>query len=236
MAALQESSVSIDGKGALWKFGKAATADRFERMNTIELADALGQFGTSTVYEAASKIGDMSPSIRPIVAGAKLAGVAVTIRIWPGDTLGVLRAIDKAAPGSVLVIDAGGTERAAVWGGTSSLACVVRGVRGCVTNGSVRDIDEINALKFPVFAAGISPRGTMKNHPGWHGLLLSVGDCPVVNGDIILGDSDGVLVVRAADAKQVLERAHQQDEKERERNDRVRSGESLASILGLPKA
>jgi 4-hydroxy-4-methyl-2-oxoglutarate aldolase len=203
-------------------------------MDRIELADALGQFGTSTVYEAAGKIGDMSPCIRPIAAGVKMAGVAITIRIWPGDTLGVLRAIDRATPGSVLVVDAGGTERAAVWGGTSSLACGARGVRGCVTNGSVRDVDEITALKFPVFAAGISPRGTMKNHAGWQGISVSVGDCVVNDGDIILGDTDGVLVVAAAEAERVLERARLQGDRERERNRRAQAGETLASILGLP--
>jgi 4-hydroxy-4-methyl-2-oxoglutarate aldolase len=205
-------------------------------MHAIDLAEALGQFGTSTVYEAAGKIGDMSPRIRPIVPGTKLAGVAITVRIWPGDTLGVLRAIDKATAGSVLVIDAGGTERAAVWGGTSSSACIARGVRGCVTNGCVRDVDEMTALKFPVFAAGVSPRGTLKNHPGWHDIPVSVGDCVVNSGDIVLGDSDGVLVLPAQGAEQVLERARIQDERQRERDRRALVGEDLASILGLPKA
>jgi 4-hydroxy-4-methyl-2-oxoglutarate aldolase len=205
-------------------------------MDAVALADALSQFGTSTLYEAAGKIGDMSPAIRPIVPGAKLAGIALTIRTWPGDTLGVLRAIDKAQPGSVLVIDAGGTDRAAVWGGTSSSACVARGVRGCVTNGCVRDVDEIVGLKFPVFAAGVSPRGTLKNHPGWHGISISVGDCVVDSGDIVIGDSDGVLVLPIEGAQQVLERARIQDETQRERDRRALAGESLATILGLPKA
>jgi 4-hydroxy-4-methyl-2-oxoglutarate aldolase len=205
-------------------------------MEAIELADALGQFGTSTVYEAAGKIGDMSPAIRPIVPGLKIAGIALTIRIWPGDTLAVLRAVDRAKAGSVIVVDAGGTDRAAVWGGTSSRACVARGVRGCVTNGCVRDVDDLVELKFPVFAAGVSPRGTLKNHPGWHDISISVGDCVVNSGDIILGDSDGVLVVPAKDAQQILDRAALQDKAQRERDTRARSGEDLCAILGLPRA
>lgn len=205
-------------------------------MSAVALADALLKFGMATVYEAAGKIGDMGPVIRQIVPGVKLAGIAQTVRVWPGDTLGVLRAIDAAAAGSVLVIDAGGTERAAVWGGTSSLACVARGVRGCVTNGSVRDVDEIAELKFPVFAAGVSPRGTVKNHAGWHGIPVSVGDCVVNSGDIVLGDSDGVVVVPAQYAEQVLDRARSQDVAQRERDRRVRAGEPLATVLGLPKA
>ena len=205
-------------------------------MDPIEIADALAAFGTSTVYEAAGKIGDMSPAIRAIVPGVRLAGIAVTLRTWPGDTLGVLHAVDRAQAGSVLVIDAGGTDRAAVWGGTSSLACLARGVRGCVTNGSVRDVDEIVALKFPVFAAGISPRGTQKNHPGWPGIPISVGDCVVNTGDIVIGDGDGVLVLPARGAETVLEKAKEQDRRQRERDGRARNGEPLCSILGLAKA
>ncbi len=204
-------------------------------MDAVALADALAQLGTATVYEAAGKVGDMSPAIRPIIAGLKLAGIALTIRVWPGDTLGVLRAIDTAPPGSVLVIDAGGTDRAAVWGGTSSSASVARGLRGCVTNGCVRDVDEIAELQFPVFAAGVSPRGTLKNHPGWHGIPISVADCVVNTGDIVIGDSDGILVLAAEGAERVLERARAQDAIQRERDQRARAGEPLATILGLPK-
>lgn len=205
------------------------------RMDAIEIADALAEFGTSTVYEAAGKMGDMSPAIRSIVPGVKLAGVASTLRIWPGDTLGVLQAVDRAKAGSVLVIDAGGTERAAVWGGTSSIACMKRGVRGCVTNGSVRDVDEMVEMRFPVFAAGVCPRGTQKFHPGWPGIPVSVGDCVVNNGDIILGDSDGVLVLPMKGADVVLEKAREQDAKQREREARVRNGEELCVVLGLAK-
>lgn len=205
-------------------------------MNLLEVADALGRLGTSTVYEAAGKTGDMGPVIRQIVPGTRFAGTAVTLRIWPGDTLGVLHAIDKAPAGSVLVIDSGGTERAAVWGGTSSLACMARGIRACVTNGSVRDVDEMVELKFPIYAAGISPRGTMKNHPGWHGLPISVGDCVVNNGDIVIGDSDGVLVVSPQGIEEVLAKARLQDQKQRDRDERAKNGEALAAILGLSKA
>ncbi len=204
-------------------------------MDAIAIAYALGRLGTSTVYEAAGKIGDMGPAIRQIIPGTRFAGLAVTVRVWPGDTLAVLRAIDSAPAGSVIVVDAGGTDRAAVWGGTSSLSCVVRGVRACVTNGSVRDVDEIIGLRFPVYAAGVSPRGTLKNHPGWRGIPISVGDCVVNNGDIVIGDSDGVLVVPMKDAAEILVKAEAQGRKQHERDARARNGESLASIVALPK-
>ena len=70
----------------------------------------------------------MAPKIWPVVPGVKLAGVALTIRVWPGDTLAVLRTIDNSPAGTVIVIDAGENDSAAVWGGTSCKASIVRGI------------------------------------------------------------------------------------------------------------
>ena len=108
-----------------------------------------------------------------------MAGTAYTVKVVPGDTLAVLRAIAQAPSGIVLVIDAGGTDRITVWGGTSSLAAQRRGLAGMATNGSIRDVEEIQELGFPVFAAGVSVRGTVKSHPGWTGIPVSVGEVPV---------------------------------------------------------
>jgi 4-hydroxy-4-methyl-2-oxoglutarate aldolase len=77
-------------------------------MGRIDLADAFGRLPTATLYEVAGKRGDMAPTIRPVVPGVKLAGFALTLRVWPDDTLAVLRAIDRAPSGSVIVVDAGG--------------------------------------------------------------------------------------------------------------------------------
>lgn len=203
-------------------------------MSQIHLADALGEFSTATLYEAAGKRGDMIPKIRPVVPRVKLSGIALTIRVWPGDTLAVLRAIDRASPGSVIVVDAGECDSAAVWGGTSSKASALRSIRGCVTNGCVRDVDEIVELGFPVYSAGISPRGTMKNHAGWTNVPVSVGGVTVCPGDIVIGDSDGVVVVAATEAEGVLARARAQRAKEIDRDARVKAGEPLAKILDLP--
>ena len=88
--------------------------------------------------------------------------------------------------------------------------------------------------RFPVFAGGISPRGTQKNHPGWTGVQISVGDVAVNPGDIVIGDTDGVVVIALADAEQVLARAQAQRAEESDRDARVNAGESLTKILELP--
>ena len=205
-------------------------------MTPLETAEALGRYPTATIYEAAGKRGDMAPDIRPVVPGVPLWGIAYTVKTFPSDTTAVIRALDDAPAGSVLVIDAGGTERAAVWGGTSSLVSRMRGLAGCVTNGCVRDVDDLAAAGVAVYAAGIAPRGTLKNHEGWRGIPVSVGGVSVAPGDVLVGDGDGVVVVPAADAGAVCERARAQREAEEARDARVRAGEKLATILGLAPA
>ena len=202
-------------------------------MTPQQIAETLGRYRTATLYEAAGKTGDMAPDIRPIVPGISFSGIAYTVRTLPGDSTGVVRALDDAAPGSVLVIDAGGTERAAVWGGTSSLVCGMRGLTGCVTNGCVRDTDDLVAAGIAVYAAGVAPRGTLKNHEGWRGIPVSVGGVAVSPGDYVIGDGDGVVVIPAADGEAICGRAEAQREMEEARDARVRNGESLASVLGL---
>ena len=202
-------------------------------MNHKTLAHPLSGFPTSTIYEAAGKLGDMEPTIRPIVQGARIAGPAFSVKCFVGDNRPVLRAIDLAQPGDVLVIDVGGTERATAWGGTSSLAAQLRGLGGCVTNGAVRDLNELTRIGFPVFAMGVSVRGTVKFHPGWIGIPVSVGGVAVRPSDWVFGDADGIVVVPFERAGEVFEKATAQRLKEEEIEQRLRAGESVTHIFGI---
>ena len=202
-------------------------------MTPIKIAETLGQYPTATLYEAAGKRGDMSPVIRPIVPNSSIFGIAYTVKTFPSDSTAVIRALDQAPPASVLVIDSGGTNRAAVWGGTSSLVSSMRGLAGCITNGSVRDTDDIIKTGIPVYATGISPRGTLKNHEGWSNISVSVGGVSVSPGDFIIGDSDGIIVISKRDGEEICKKAKVQRENEVARDIRVQNGEKLASIIGL---
>lgn len=193
--------------------------------------EILKSLPVATVYEAAGKLGDVSPVIRPMVEGARIAGPAFTVKTMPGDNLVVFRAIDEAPPGSVIVIDGGGSQRVTIWGGSSTLAAHTKGLAGCVTNAAVRDLDEIRELRFPVFAAGSAVRGTSKGHPGWIGLTVSIGDAVVRPGDIILGDADGLLVVPAERAEEIAGKAIEKRRDEMAKETRIRNGEALKQIF-----
>ncbi|MDI3470554.1 MAG: hypothetical protein OJF62_002617 [Pseudolabrys sp.] len=200
---------------------------------TDDIVAALGGLPTATIYEAAGKWGDVAANIRPIVDGLRLCGRAFTVKAMPGDNLVVFRAIEEARAGSVLVIDAGGTDRATIWGGTSTCACVAKGIKGCVTNAAVRDIPQIRGLNFPVYAAGINVRGTVKSHPGWTQVPISFGEVPVKPGDIVIGDEDGLVIVAAERAEEVAKKAAEKHRSDQEREARILRGEPIRAVLKL---
>jgi 4-hydroxy-4-methyl-2-oxoglutarate aldolase len=187
----------------------------------------------ATVYEAAEKFGDMDPMIRCLTPGARMAGPAFTLRTKPGDNLGVFLAIDEAPEGSVLVIDGGGTLKVTIWGGTSTLSALQKKLAGCVTNAGVRDHEEIIESKFPVFAPGVTVRGTVKNHKGWIGVPVCVGDVLISPGDFVVGDADGVVVVPADKVEKVAAAAVEQRQKEMGWDKRIRAGEPGKKVMGL---
>lgn len=191
----------------------------------------LGTLPTATIYEAAGKRGEVAANIRPIVEGVRVFGRAFTVKAMPGDNLVVFRAIDEAPAGSVLVIDAGGTDGATIWGGTSTCACVAKKINGCVTNAAVRDVAQIRRLKFPVYAAGINVRGTVKSHPGWTQVPIAFGAVPVRPGDIIVGDEDGLVVVAAERAEEVAQKAIEKHQNDEEREARILNGEPIRTVL-----
>jgi 4-hydroxy-4-methyl-2-oxoglutarate aldolase len=189
----------------------------------------------ATICEANDGIGAVSPAIRSVGPRMRVAGPAFTVKLFPGDNLAAIHANGLAKPGDVLVIDAGRTDEAmVVWGASSTLAAKMRGIAGVVTNGAVRDLDEIIQIGLPVFAAGVCLRGNAKNHPGWLNVPVTIGDVVIEPGDIVVGDSDGVVVVQKNRVSEVLRKALVQRQKEEERDRRIRSGEPIQAAMGVP--
>src|SRR4051812_2797258 len=202
----------------------------------MTFADALArlaQLPVATVYEAAGKLGDVAPHIRPLIEGVRLAGPAFTLKTMPGDNSSVFAAIDAAPTGSVLVIDGGGTERVTIWGGTSTVAARMKGLAGCVTNAAVRDIDEIRESRFPVYAPCTSVRGVSRSHSGWMNIPISIGDAIVRPGDVMLGDADGLLVVPADRVIEIALAATERRKAEEAKDARLRAGESIKVVMDI---
>jgi regulator of RNase E activity RraA len=156
----------------------------------------------------------LSPYHRPVAQ--TMAGTAVTARSRGGDNLTYLRALEFCRPGDVLVIDAGGILNNAVVGGILSFYAAHIGVLGVVVDGAIRDVAEIRAREFPVYARGVTHRGPYKDGPGEINVPISVGGMVVNPGDIVVGDQDGLMAFPPDEAELLIEKARAHLETEAE--------------------
>ncbi|MBL8344379.1 MAG: RraA family protein [Rubrivivax sp.] len=124
-----------------------------------------------------------------------MAGTAVTARSRGGDNLTYLRALEFCRPGDVLLVDAGGDLNNAVVGGILTFYAAKIGLAGVVIDGAIRDVAEIRANEFPVYARGVTHRGPYKDGPGEINVPITVGGMVVNPGDIVVGDQDGLLAI-----------------------------------------
>jgi 4-hydroxy-4-methyl-2-oxoglutarate aldolase len=200
-----------------------------------EIIDGYREVATGNICDAMGRYGGMSASIRPILERCKMVGPAITVKIYPADNLMLHKATQIAKAGDVIVIDAGGFADMAILGDLLCLVCQTKGIEGIVLDGGVRDIEGIRELGFPVFAKGIIPVGPLKDSPGSINVPIQCGGLPVAPGDLVVGDSDGVVVVPRPRMQEVLNKARAIVEKERKMRERIQGGELIFDILDLGK-
>jgi len=133
-----------------------------------------------------------------------LCGVALTVRVRPGDNLMIHKALTLAQPGDVIVVDGSGEISHALVGGLMRLAALARGVAGFVLDGAVRDVAEWAEGELPVFARGHSHRRPSKDGPGEINVPIACAGLAVAPGDLVLGDADGVIAVAPGRLPQLL--------------------------------
>lgn len=158
-----------------------------------------------------SNLGDMmqrlyctNGSIRPL-NNVPLLGVAFTVKCPAGDNMMFHRAMDLAQPGDVIVVDGQGSMERSLAGEIMMLYCKSRKIAGVVVEGCMRDSDSIAKMDFPVYCKGITPQGPYKFGPGEINVPVCVGGQVINPGDILVGDGDGIAVIRPEDAEDVLQ-------------------------------
>jgi 4-hydroxy-4-methyl-2-oxoglutarate aldolase len=183
----------------------------------------LAALGTSTVHEGVGRECVLSPRLHPVWSGARMAGPAFTVRPAVGDGLGVHRAVRMAPPGSVLVVDGEGLDYG-YFGELLAHIAVVRGIAGVLVDGSVSDVDALKDLAFPVFAGGVSPRRASKRSESMIGERVTVGGRSISPGDVVVADSDGVVVVPRDGVRAAIRCGRLHSEAEREQIAAIRRG------------
>ena len=198
-----------------------------------DLVESMKAIPTPTIHEAYGGKGAFMNFIKPIQRGMRLCGTVVPVKTRPGDNLIVHKAIYVAQPGDVLLVDTSSFIEAGFWGGIMTKAAQQRGIAGLVTDGAVRDTDEIIKMGFPLFCQGISIKGTTKTCLGTINHPIDFEGVYIKPGDLIVGDSDGVVVVARRDVPGVLEEAIKREEKENKINDELRQGKTTLELYGF---
>lgn len=142
-------------------------------------------------------------------------------------------ALLKAKPGDVLVVDAKAFMEAGPWGDVMTQQALQIGLAGLVINGAVRDASTIVELGFPVFCRGLSIKGTGKNQRGQINIPVCIGDVQINPGDIVVGDRDGLVVVRRDEVETTIQNSRIRAEKEKIFREKIKSGVMTAELLGL---
>lgn len=170
-----------------------------------ELVELFRELPVANIDDCMNRTAGVDAAIVPLGKG-KLLGPAFTVQVPAGDNLLFHAALDLCKPGDVIVIDAGGYTERAIFGELMASYCKVRGVRGIVCDGAIRDAEGLAAMEdFPIYARAVTPNGPYKNGPGQVNVPVVVGGKVVHPGDIVVGDGDGVVFIRPEDARQIAE-------------------------------
>jgi regulator of RNase E activity RraA len=156
---------------------------------------AFARLPVANVSDCMSRMSAGGATLRPMHAEGVLAGPAFTVKTRPGDNLMVHKALDIAASGDVIVVDAGGDLTNAIIGEIMMNHAVKRGLAGIVIHGAIRDYATIRRQNWPVYAAGVTHRGPYKDGPGEIGGSVAFDGMVIEPGDLILGDEDGLVCV-----------------------------------------
>ena len=212
---------------------KSVKTDLFKKYDKTELKKAFSLVSTPNISDAMHKQGAMQ-DIRPVKLGFHMVGRALTVRTIDGDWAKPIEAIDKAEKGQIIVVDVNGG-KTAIWGELATLSAKLKDLSGVVIDGTVRDLDDIVKMDFPIFCKHISSNAGEPKGFGEIGAEITCGNQTVKTGDWIIGDDSGVVVVPQEIAQEIANRALDVKEHENRIREEIKSGGSLGTVVKVKK-
>jgi 3-hexulose-6-phosphate synthase/6-phospho-3-hexuloisomerase len=192
------------------------------------------QVSSPNITDAMHRKGAMT-GVLSICGKVKLVGRAVTVQTFAGDWAKPVEAIDVANKGDVIVINNDGGTHVAPWGELATLSCVKKGIVGVVIDGAVRDVDDIRAMKYPLFAKAIVPNAGEPKGLGEINAEIQCCGQYVRPGDWIVGDESGVVVIPAERAYEIARRALEVRKNEERIREEIQRGSTLSEVVQLIK-
>jgi len=199
-----------------------------------EIRSLLLQVSSPNVTDAMHRKGAMTGLIS-ICGNVKMVGKALTVQTFAGDWAKPVEAIDCAHENDVIVIFNDGGTHVAPWGELATLSSVKKGIAGVIIDGAVRDVDDIRAMKFPVFAKAVVPNAGEPKGFGEIGVEIICCGQQVTPGDWVIGDESGVVVVPHTRAYEIARRALEVRKNEERIREEIRRGNTLSGIAELKK-
>jgi len=196
-----------------------------------DIGDLFRAVDTTAICDVDKSVRVMSQGIRLRSASARLVGPAFTVRCR-GDFLGVLRAIETASSGDVIIVD-GGEQEVALAGELFARGALVRRLGGIIVDAGYRDIGYVATCQLPIYSRFVTPLAGTTTNLGQLQIPVTCGGVSVNPGDIILADDEGIVVAAPTDVRPLLESAAAIKDAEGMLIERLNMGATLSDGLNL---